>query len=184
MTEEKEVWKDIENYEGLYQISNLGKVKSLNYRNTGKEHILKTRLCSGYLYVILYKNCICKNWSIHRLVATTFINNPDNLPCVNHIDENKLNNRVENLEWCSYEYNNNYGTHNERMLKTRKINKGKNAERTVSQFTKDCKFVNEYPSIHEAGRCTGINQGNIWCCCNGRCNTSGGYIWKYKEDVK
>ena len=91
----KEIWKDIQGYEGKYKVSNLGNVKSLNYNRTKKEHILKTRLCGGYLYVVLSKNCICKNWSIHRLVATAFINNPDNLPQVNHIDENKTNNRVD-----------------------------------------------------------------------------------------
>lgn len=180
---EKEIWKDIKGYEGLYQVSNLGNVKSLNYGRTCKERILiPCKKPNGYLNVELSKNCICKKFYVHRLVAKAFIENPDNLPQVNHIDENKLNNRVDNLEWCSYEYNNNYGTHNERMLKTRKLRNSKNAERPVLQFTKDCKFVNEYPSIREAARCTGINHSHICSCCKGLLKTAGGYIWKYKNN--
>lgn len=179
---EKEIWKDIENYEGLYQISSFGNVKSLNYRNTGKEHLLSFGLGKDYLYVGLSKNGKVKIFKVHRLVATAFIDNPENLPCVNHIDEDKTNNRVDNLEWCSYEYNNNYGTRISRSLKSLKLRNRKSAPKEVLQFTKEGKFVNEYPSLHEAKRCTGINQGNICSCCLGRYNTIGGYIWKYKNN--
>lgn len=179
---EKEVWKDIQGYEGKYQVSNLGNVKSLNYRGTGKERILIQYLGKDYLFVILYKNCISKNFSVHRLVAAAFINNHNNYPCVNHKDENKLNNRVENLEWRSYEYNINFGTRNERMLKTKKLRNSRTAERSVLQFTNDGKFVKEFPSTHEATRCTGINHGNICSCFKGRRTTAGGYIWKYKNN--
>ena len=185
MTEEKEIWKDIQGYEGKYQVSNLGRVKSLNYNNTCKERILiPCKKPNGYLCVVLSKNCICKKFYVHRLVAQAFIENPDNLPQVNHIDENKLNNRVENLEWCSHEYNTNYGTGIERMLKTRKLRNCKKAEISVIQFTQANKFIKEYPSIKEAERCTGINRGNLCSCCKGRYKSAGGYIWKYKEDVK
>lgn len=187
MTEEKEIWKDIQGYEGLYQISNLGKVKSLNYNRTKKERILiPVKTHDGYLIVSLYKNCIHKNFLIHRLVAQTFIENPDNLLEVNHIDEDKTNNRADNLEWCSHEYNINFGTRNERIFKTLKLRNYKNAQKEVIQFTKDGKFVNEFPSIHEASRCTGINQGQICYCCKNmkRYTTAGGFKWKYKEDVK
>lgn len=181
----KEVWKDIQGYEGKYQVSNLGNVKSLNWLNTGKEKLLNLGISKGkYYQVVLCKFGINKTFWVHRLVATAFINNPDNLPQVNHIDENKLNNRVDNLEWCTNKYNSNYGTGIERMLKTKKLKNSKNAEKPVLQFTKDGKFVNEYPSIKEAERCTGINHGNIGACCKRRYKSASGFKWKYKEDVK
>ena len=107
-----EIWKNIQGYEGLYQISNLGRVKSLHYN---KEKILKpNKYGAGYYGVALSKNNKHKRYSIHRLVAIAFIPNPNNLPQVNHKDEDKTNNRVDNLEWCTNEYNMNYGTRNER----------------------------------------------------------------------
>ena len=110
-----EIYKDIEGYEGLYQISNYGNVKSLNYKKTGKDGLLKPQYDSdGYCQVSLYKHHKGKSFPIHRLVAEHFIDNPDNLYEVNHKDENKLNNCVDNLEWCSHEYNCNYGTRNKR----------------------------------------------------------------------
>lgn len=183
MKEEKEIWKDIQGYEGKYKISNLGRVKSLNYHRTGKEQIRTPRKQpNGYLIVELFKNGIQKNFLIHRLIAQAFIENPENLPQVNHIDENKLNNRVDNLEWCTNKYNVCYGTGIERMLKTRKLRNCITAERSVLQFTKDGKFVKEYPSIHEAERCTGIKKGHICYCCKGRLLTAGGFKWKYKNN--
>lgn len=113
----EEIYKDIKGYEGLYQVSNYGRVKSLNYRRTGKERLLKQILhTNGYFYVRLYKSN--KWFSIHRLVAETFIPNPENLPCVNHKDEVKTNNHVDNLEWCTNEYNLNFGSRNERISET------------------------------------------------------------------
>ena len=101
-----EQWKDIEGYEGLYQISNLGRVKRLIGINIYKEHYLKpVKDRYGYLYVCLSKNNKHKVKTLHRLVAIYFIPNPDNKPCVNHIDGNKKNNKVENLEWCTYKEN-------------------------------------------------------------------------------
>ena len=109
-----EIWKDIKGYEGLYQISNKGRVKSLGNNKTKKEKILSPGKHKGYFYVSLYKNRKEKKYSIHRLVAQAFLPNPDNLPVVNHKDENKLNNNVENLEWCTQEYNVNYSSSNGR----------------------------------------------------------------------
>ena len=122
-----EIWRDIKGYEGIYQISNKGRVKSLNYRRTGKEKILKPgKTKPGYLCISLYKKGEkCKCFSIHRLVAQAFLPNPDNLPIVNHKDENKLNNNVENLEWCNSEYNLNYGNRNERVNIARKKHRKK-----------------------------------------------------------
>lgn len=129
MTEE---WREIEGYEGLYQVSNLGRVKSLArvvMRINGvllsvKERILKFRLDNGgYVRVCLSKDGVEIGYSVHRLVAMAFIDNPLNLPEVNHKDENKKNNSVDNLEWCTSLYNNNYGSHNENHSKTCKEKK-------------------------------------------------------------
>ena len=127
-----EVFKPIAGYEGLYEISNLGRVKSLpKFHHTRyggyikKEKILENRLDSyGYQFVILCKNKIQKNFLVHRLVANTFLDNPNNYDSINHKDENKLNNSVENLEFCDRNYNNNYGTRNKRISDTLK-NKNK-----------------------------------------------------------
>ena len=120
-----ETWKNIKGYEGLYQISNKGRVKSLYNKNNKKEKILKPGERNEYLCVSLYKNNKKNVYSIHRLVAQAFLPNPDNLPVVNHKDENKLNNNVENLEWCNYGYNINYGTRNERANIKRKKHRKK-----------------------------------------------------------
>ena len=161
----KEIWKDKKDYKGHYQVSNCGRVKSIKF---GKERILKlipNRY--GYLQVTLCKNNIKKVYKVHRLVAEAFIDNPDNLPCVNHKDENKLNNNVDNLEWCTNEYNVNYGTRTERCSKP------------VLQYTLDGEFVREWPSIKECDR-NGFKQGNVVACCQGKYKTSKGFIWKYK----
>lgn len=116
-----EEWKDIKGYEGLYQVSNLGRVRSLSrYVKHRTIYILKGKLLKqrtrgkGYLAVTLCKNSKLKHYYVHRLVAEAFIPNPNNLPQVNHKDENKSNNCVDNLEWCDDKYNTNYGTRNER----------------------------------------------------------------------
>ena len=109
----KEIYKDIEGFEGLYQVSNLGRVKSLNYNHTGKEGVLTPALNSyGYCKVSLWKNGKMRVKSIHRLVADAFIDNPNNLPCVNHINGVKTDNSVENLEWCTYKENNAHAIEN------------------------------------------------------------------------
>ena len=116
-----EIWKDIVGYEGLYQVSNLGNVKRLKgYKGRGKgyiveEHLIKPSINSnGYQNVVLCKNGKTKTFTMHRLVAIAFLDNSEKLPQVNHKDENKLNNCVDNLEWCDRVYNNNYGTRNKK----------------------------------------------------------------------
>lgn len=119
-----EIWKDVPNYEGIYQASNLGRIKQSQYN-----HILKPILHNRYYCVGLSKDGKVKQYRLHRLIAETFIPNPDNLPQVNHKDENKLNNNVDNLEWCDSKYNNNYGTKGARISKTK-------MGHTVSEETK------------------------------------------------
>ena len=170
----EEVWRDVFGYEGLYQVSNKGNVKSLNYRHTGVSKILtpeKDR--NGYLTVALYNNGIKKRKSVHRLVAEDFIPNPNNLPHVNHKDEDKENNTVENLEWCSIEYNINYGTRNKRDASKQ--------GRCVCQYTLEGMLLNIYPSAMEASRQTGLPQGHISACCRNERNRCGNYKWRYKE---
>lgn len=165
-----EIWKPVVGYEGLYEVSNWGRVKSLKF---GKELILKpcTNNC-GYLHVVLSKNNKQKNFYVHRLVAQAFLPNPHNYPCVNHKDENPLNNNVENLEWCTYEYNNNFGTINERFaLKKKKI---------VLQFTLEGKFIKEWPSAIDAEREGGFSSECIYNVCKGKQKTHYNFIWRYK----
>ena len=174
-----EIWRPIKGYEGLYQVSNLGRVKSLNYNHTGNEGILSPRKNScGYYNVILHKNKDKKSFRVHRLVAQAFIPNPNNLPEVNHKSEEKWLNTVENLEWCDKSYNVNYGTHNERMLKTRNKRGGKTAERLIAQITLDGKIIKIWPSIMEAER-NGFHRGCICLCCQGKQNKHQGFKWQY-----
>lgn len=165
-----EIWKDIDGYKGLYQVSNKGRVKRLKY---GKEHILSPLINSfGYLKVGLCKNGIVKQLKIHRLVANAFIPNPHNLPEINHRDENKKNNCVENLEWMRHIDNCNYGSRNKRL------------SRKLLQYSKDGEFIKEWQGASEVERLLGINNSNIIQCCRGNPNhtTAGGFIWKYKEE--
>ena len=177
----EEIWKDIQGYEGKYQVSNLGRVKSLNYKNYEKERILKYGInTQGYLIVCLCVNKQRKIFAVHRLVSQAFIDNPNNLPQVNHIDENKHNNCVDNLEWCDSKYNNNYGTRMQRALLTRIIRNRKTAPKKIDQYSLDGKFIKTWNSGTDITKC-GFNKGNICNCCNGLRKTSKGYIWKYHE---
>ena len=157
-----EEWKDIKGYEGLYQVSNLGRVKSLKF---GKERILKTGVDRyGYISVNLYKNNKRKLCKVHRLVAEAFIPNLENKPEVNHLDEDKTNNMVSNLEWCTRNENVNNGTRNKRISKKLKV---------ISKGTK-IKAIdiangewNEYCSIRECARQLELDSSNIRKCLNG-----------------
>ena len=134
----KEIWKDIKGYEKLYQVSNLGNVRRIKFINnrTQKDKIKMLKLIKdkkGYLKINLWKNNKSKMFLVHRIVAETFILNPNNLPQVNHKDENKSNNCVENLEWCSQKYNNNYGN---RLNNIRKKLMEKNVKKKMKNNTK------------------------------------------------
>lgn len=176
----EEIWRPVVGYEGLYEVSNLGRVKSL-FDNLGhrRDKILKASHIQGkkYLRVTLCNKVYKKCKKIQVLVATAFITNPDNLPCVNHKDENPENNCVDNLEWCTYKYNSNYGTAIKRRSEKMKgyfIN-NKHTSKSVL-----CIETNKtYPSINEAYRSTGIKSCNISQCCNNIRKTAGGFHWRF-----
>ena len=178
----EEIWKEIVGYDGLYQISNLGRVKSLGNNKTKKEKILKSSVDGdGYLFVKLYKNRKFKSFIVHRLVAEAFIQNPNNLPQVNHKDENKQNNCVQNLEWCTVKYNVNYGTRNKRVAE--KSTNGK-LSKPVLQIDKTTnEVIAEFPSTNEVERQLGFANTHISKCCKNKPhhNTAYGYKWKYKS---
>ena len=187
-----EIWKDIyfeENgevydYRGLYQVSNEGKVKSLKF---GKEKNLKEKKHkSGYLQVDLYKDGKGKMFYIHRLVAHLFIENNDSLnkTQVNHIDEDKSNNSVENLEWCTPKENTNHGTRNKRTSESLKGENNPNSKQVICINTGII-----YPSAMEAERQTGVDHSNIIRCCQGKLKSAGKLngeklVWKYYEEDK
>lgn len=179
-----EIWKPISGYEGIYEVSNFGRVRSCDRivtYNNGVKHkyngkvLRSSNNTHGYLNVTLCNNRGHKTATIHRLVATAFIPNPENKTTINHINEIKTDNRVENLEWMTVKENINHGTHNERLAKTQ----GK----PIQQFTRDGKIIAEFWSMHEADRKLGITFKNISACVRGKRKTAGGYIWKYKEEV-
>lgn len=175
------MWRDIENYEGLYQVNELGEVKSLprmKQNNLGYQQVNERLLAQvpdkdGYLRVCLSKNGQHVPVLVSRLVAGAFIPNPDGLPVVNHKDENKQNNNVDNLEWCTVKYNTCYGTGLQRAA----MKQG----RSVLQI-KDGEILGEYYSTQNASKQTGIPQANIYRVCRGKGNTAGGYQWRFKDD--
>ena len=188
-----EIWRtavyDGEIYEGLYKVSNFGRILSLNYRNTGRAELMNpVDNGTGYLKVQLRKNKKTKTCLVNRLVTQTFIPNPENLPQVNHKDEDKTNNFVflnedgsvdkekSNLEWKTPKENSNHGTRNERIAKAN--TNGKKSKK-VLQFTLDGEFIREYPSIMECER-NGFYRSAVWRCCNGKQKTAYGFLWMYK----
>lgn len=170
---ECEIWKDVKDYEGLYQVSNLGRVKSLGNDKTRKEKILKLKNVRGYLLIKLCKDGKQKFFAVHRLVAQHFIPNSLNLPEINHKDENKENNCLENLEWCDRTYNINYGTRNERVAEKRSKN--------VYQYDISGNFIREWKSAYEIQREIGCSQGNISDCCRGKRKSVYKFIWTYEK---
>lgn len=177
---DNEVWKPVPNYEGLYEISNLGKIRSLYYitHNTfyNRIRVMKPQNNgTGYLKVQLYKNGKKEAYLIHRLVASVFIPNPENLPQVNHKDENKLNNNVENLEWCTHLYNHHYGTRQMKQTKTQQTKRGI----PIIQKDMNNNIINKYVCLREANRKTGIGRKEICLVCKGIYKQAGGYRWEY-----
>ena len=177
-----EQWKPIKGYEGIYEVSDLGRVRSLPRMLTdskGRRHpvpmkMLKMHDRKGYDSVTLQDMGRKAIMSVHRLVAMAFIPNPDNLPIINHRDENPRNNQVSNLEWCDISYNTRYGTGIERA-KAKHDYKYK----SVEQLTKDGQHVATFKGVKEAARATGADASVIVRVCKGRNETAGGYRWKY-----
>lgn len=174
---EKEVWKPIKGYEGKYEVSTFGRVRSVSRKITYKDgrvriykgKILKPETCkNGYLYVNLGRKGRAK--TVHRLVAETFLPNPNSFPCVNHKDENKANPKLENLEFCSYKYNNNWGTKNARRA------------RPIIQLDENHQKIKIWESAAAVEKELGISHAHIGSCCNGNRKTAGGFRWKYTDE--
>lgn len=212
---QEEYWKDIIinniDYTGLYQVSNLGNVRSLDrylQDTTGRRKLFfvkgiiikQTKTHKGYYTVMLSKDNIRKKYFVHRLVATMFIDNPDNLQQVNHMDECKTNNNVNNLEWCTNDYNAHYGTHYQRIQEKTQGRKRSKLQvdfmrkqqiikswriKTIQQFDINNNLLNEFDCINDAKRYLNKNYNkkglHIAECCKGTRNICDGFIWKYKE---
>lgn len=165
-----EIWKDIKGYEGLYQVSNTGRVKRVA---TGR--VLKgSKNAGGYITVKLSKHGVTSTKTIHRLVAETFIPKPENKPEINHIDEDKTNNKVDNLEWSTRKENINHGTRTERMGKTRSI--------SIIATNIKTGEVEEFYGTSECARQLGLNTPSITNVLKGRRETVGGYTFKYLNE--
>ena len=187
---------DGEVFDELYKVSNLGKILSLNYRNTGKAELRKPRKRKdGYLQVTLWKNGKYKTCLVHRLVAETFLPNPEGKPCINHKiegekgktmnfvffnEDGSINKEKTTIEWCTRKENNNYGTRNERSAKTK--TNGKKSKR-VLQLSLSGDLIREWPSTNECER-NGFNHSAVSECCNGKRKTHKGFLWMYAEDYK
>ena len=197
MSENIEIWKPVVGYEGLYEVSNLGNIRSLNYRHTNTIKNLSLSLNkNGYVQVNLWKNYNGKVLVVHRLVAEAFIPNPDNKPEIGHINTIKTDNTVclnedgsvnyekTNLRWVTKKENMNNPLTIKDLSKIRIGNENaKSIYRAVLQYTKDGKLIKEWASMNSAARELKISRSGICDCCNGRNRTKsyGGYVWKYKN---
>ncbi|MBO7079503.1 MAG: HNH endonuclease [Bacilli bacterium] len=182
----KEIWKDIKDYEGLYQVSNFGRVKSLEKKVWNryefivrKERILKTKNNSKeYCIVKLYKDNKHYNKKIHRLVAEAFIPNPNDLPQINHIDGNKNNNNANNLEWCTNKENQIHAWNNN--LQKKKYSKDHPLSKKVYQYDKNMNLIKIWYSVSEAEKV--LHLKNVSTVCYNKRKTAGGFIWRYEND--
>lgn len=196
--EQQEIWKDIKGFEGLYQVSNFGRVKSIRHLKTSycgamrKNHILATQDKGDFRYKLVTLRVKGKSRSVgvHRLVAEAFLPNPQNLPVINHRDENPSNNHVDNLEWCTQRKNVLYSMALHDRLRKEKPQRNRDKERPICAFTKDGAFVGRFESIIEASLspivttpCLRAVRCRIRQCLRGEIPYAGGYKWKYESDV-
>lgn len=173
-----EVWKDIKGYEGLYRVSNFGNIKSLHYKGGKNERLLTPKTNNdGYKWVQLYGGNGSGCFLIHRLVGQAFVDNPNNLPFINHKDENPSNNHFSNLEWCTHLYNVRYSValHPERKREIRKPHRNKKIE----QYDKNGSLIRVWDNPISIKHETGWNEWHIEECCKGNRKTAKGYIWRY-----
>ena len=186
-----EIWKDVKDYEGLYQISNLGNIRKMrfinNITNKEKQFNIKPQINnSGYYRVMLFKNGNYKNKLLHRIVAETFINNPDKKNQVNHKDGNKLNNCVQNLEWCSQSENMKHAYKNKlaKSYATGKFGANSLKAKKVNMLDKKTKqTIKTFGSLIDAAKYIGVNKScHIVSCCKGRLKTAYGYKWEYSRN--
>lgn len=196
-----EIWKDVKGYEGLYKISNYGRVKSIKRKVKNKngfrivdEKILKPIINNkGYYIYGLSKQGKINILLLHRLIGEHFIENKNNYPCINHIDGNKLNNKISNLEWCTYEHNIKEAFRLNLNVYTYHTNfkhdywKGKygaehNCSKSVIQYDKNGKIIKEWESIKIASNKTNVNYYSISNNCRGKQKSAGGFVWKFKEE--
>jgi hypothetical protein len=172
-----EIWKEVTGFDGLYLVSNFGRVKSFR---RGKEKILSQHTRNRYMSVGLYADGKMKRHYVHRLVGNAFISNPNNYPCINHKDQTTANNNINNLEWCTHSYNNTYGdARGKRLLNTDFTAR----EKSVAQIDKAGNFVRRWKSMSEAERMLNIPESNISNCCRGKVKTAGGFVWKFYKEV-
>lgn len=185
----KEEWRLCIGFEPFYEVSNTGKVRSIAVWSDKYQRILKRKTqklksqedFKGYKRVLLCNYGKHYHCSVHRLVAQAFIPNPDELPCINHKDENPSNNNVENLEWCTYKYNSNYGTLPQRI--SNRMMQNHPLARVVNQYALDGTLLATYPSMKEAARSIKtVSSDMIGRVCKGKAKTAGGYKWSYVKN--
>lgn len=195
----EEIWVDIEGFEGYFQLSNFGKIRSLDrwIKHSINGYFLKkgklrkiSKNGAGYAEITLRKKGTSKTFTVHSLVGKYFVPNPYNYPILNHKDENKMNPRSDNLEWCTYSYNSMYGTCREKRKEAYGIDKmikhantlSANKRKKVLQYDFKGNFIKEWESARECGR-NGFGQGNVSACCRGEYMQHKGYIWRYANEV-
>jgi hypothetical protein len=187
MIEEKEEWKSVQDYESCYEISNLGRVKSLSRilkNNQFKKELIRTGGIDnkGYYSIILSKDGKNKRMAIHRLIALHFIDNPEDKCCINHIDGNRVNNSLSNLEWVTLTENARHaydtGLINHESLRERGVLASEKRRIKTEQYSKDNNLIAVYNSFKEASDSTGIARESISAVCKGKYKTAGGYLWK------
>lgn len=207
----EEVWKDVVGYEGYYMVSNLGRVKSLRFRHIMREQLMTvSKRPDGYMSVGLSKDGVHITKTVHRLVATAFLENPNNLEMINHKDEDRSNNSVDNLEWCTRGYNQTYSLklHPERNFGENFKKNGKNTSpwtvkgnahtrvEPIIQKTLDGEFIRRFDNASQAGKETGISNGLIYSAAqrnkkqkynirkHKRKCSAHGYVWEFEDRCK